>query len=305
MELDPARAALKSAERRTADAVVLPSRLALVGALLMLCLVGVSAYLRLSAAELGCQPWPDCYAQGFRQAAPADTQHHPVARLTHRVLASAIGVAVLLLVFASFVRRSQRPRQFWIALAALALTGALAVLGRTTPGTDHPGVASGNLLGGLALLALLTWLAFDAVVAAEHERKARLHVRLLAGAMLALLAVQIFVGALLSTLGMAAACPELAGCSAGSPAAALHLVHRPLALTLLAVGGALCLALWRAGGFARGLACVLVVLAALQIGIGAAMVSSQFPLWLGLLHNLGAALLTMIAVWSARWASRS
>src|SRR6478609_8566302 len=106
--MDPARAVLKSSERRAADAVVLPSRLALVSALLMLCLVGVSAYLRLSAAQLGCQPWPDCYAQGFHQAAPADTQHHPVARLTHRVLASTIGVAVLLLVFASFVCRSQR-----------------------------------------------------------------------------------------------------------------------------------------------------------------------------------------------------
>jgi len=284
---------------------MLPSRLALLSALLMLCLVGVSAYLRLSAAQLGCQPWPDCYAQGFRQTSPADTQQHPVARLTHRVLASAIGVAVLLLVFASFVPRSQRPRQFWIALSALVLTASLAALGRTTPGTYHPGVASGNLLGGLALLALFTWLAIDAVVATGHERKARLHVQLLAGTTLALLAVQVVVGAMLSTSGAAAACPDLAGCGAGSPAAALHLMHRPLALTLLAVGGALSLALWRAGGFGRGLASALVVCIALQIGIGAAMVSSQFPLWLGLLHNFGAALLTMTAVGSARWASRS
>jgi cytochrome c oxidase assembly protein subunit 15 len=300
--MDPARAALKSSEGRAAGAVALPSRLALVSALLMLCLVSVSAYLRLSAAQLGCQPWPDCYTQAFHQAASADTQYHPVARLTHRVLASAIGVAVLLLVFASFVRRSQRPGQFWIALAALALTAALAALGRTTPGTTHPGIASGNLLGGLALLALLTWLAFDAVVAVEHERRVRLPMRLLAGATLALLAAQVFVGAMVSTLGMAAACPDLTECGARSP---LHLVHRALALTLLALGGALCVVLWRAGGFARGLASMLLVFAALQIGIGAAMVSSQFPLWLGLLHNLGAALLTMIAVWSARWASRS
>jgi heme a synthase len=303
--MDLARAALKSSERRAANAVALPSRLALVSALLMLCLVGVSAYLRLSAAQLGCQPWPDCYAQAFHQAASADTQHHPVARLTHRVLASAIGVAVLLLVFASFVRRSQRPGQFWIALAALALTASLAALGRTTPGTIHPGIASGNLLGGLALLALLTWLAFDAVVAAEHERRLRLPVRLLACAALVLLAAQVFVGAMVSTLGMAAACPDLTECGAGSPAAALHLVHRALAPTLLALGAALCVVLWRAGGFARGLASMLLVFAALQIGIGTAMVSLQFPLWLGLLHNLGAALLTMIAVWSARWASRS
>ena len=129
--------------------------------------------------------------------------------------------------------------------------------------------------------------------------------RLLACATLALLAAQVFVGAMVSTLGMAAACPDLTECGAGSPAAALHLVHRALAPTLLALGAALCVVLWRAGGFARGLASMLLVFAALQIGIGTAMVSLQFPLWLGLLHNLGAALLTMIAVWSARWASRS
>jgi len=41
-------------------------RIALVCALLVLAIAGVSAFLRLSKVGLGCEPWPACYGQELR-----------------------------------------------------------------------------------------------------------------------------------------------------------------------------------------------------------------------------------------------
>jgi cytochrome c oxidase assembly protein subunit 15 len=277
--------------------VALTSRLALVGAVLMLCLIGVSAYLRLSAAGLGCEPWPDCFAQ----AASLEAQHHPIARLMHRILASTIGLVVLLVVFASFGRRSQRAAPFWISLATLALTAALAVLGRVTPAAAGALVGSGNLLGGLALLALLTWIAVDPPDAVRDDRSASVRrFQLLSYAALALTVIQVILGALLSTTHAAAACAGLIDCTAALPAASLHMLHRVLAVVLLAVDAVVCVALLRRGRFSQILASALVAAPLIQIGIGVAMLTSQFPLWLALCHNLVAALLIATAVAAAR-----
>ena len=277
--------------------VALTSRLALTGAVLMLCLIGVSAYLRLSAAGLGCEPWPDCFAQ----AASPEAQHHPIARLMHRILASAVGLVVLLVVFASFGRRSQRPAPFRISLATLALTAALAVLGRVTPAAAGALVGSGNLLGGLALLALLTWIAVDAPDAISDDRSASVRrFQLLSYAALALTVIQVVLGALLSTTHAAAACAGLIDCAAALPAASLHMLHRVLAVVLLAVDAAICVALLRRGRFSQILAAALVAAPLIQIGIGVGMLTSQFPLWLALSHNLVAALLIATAVAAAR-----
>ncbi len=283
----------------TPNSAALTSRLALGGALLMLCLVCVSAYLRLSAAGLDCQPWPECYAQ-----ATHETQPHPVARLTHRLLASAVGIVVLLLVFASFVRRAQRPVQFWMSVALLALTAALALLGRATPGAVSALVSSSNLLGGLALLALMTWIALDAPAAAGRRSGGGRRLQLLSYAAVGLTVIQLVSGALLSTTYAATACPVLTGCGAAAPAAALHLLHRLLGMVLLLADGVLAVGLLRKGGSARILAGVLLALPLIQVAVGVMMATSQFPLWAALLHNLVAALLIATAVAAVQRTSR-
>ena len=283
----------------TAAASALTSRLAFAGALLMLCLIGVSAYLRLSAAGLGCEPWPDCYVQAAGGATAQ--QHHPVARLSHRVLASAVGMVVLLIVFASFACRAQRAAHFWIALGLLALTAALAVLGRTTPGTANALVAPANLLGGLALLGSLTWLAADLRPSAARDRR----LQLLSLASLGLTAMQAAAGALLSTTHSAAACASLVDCDTAWPAAALNLTHRLLGVILLLVNGALGVALLRSHSRARILAIALIALPLGQIGIGAGMLTSHIALPLALLHNLLAALLLATTIAAVRSTARS
>lgn len=49
-------------------------RLALWSAALVLAITSLSAFIRLSQAGLGCEPWPQCYGSGLRAAQRGDAQ---------------------------------------------------------------------------------------------------------------------------------------------------------------------------------------------------------------------------------------
>lgn len=279
-------------------------RLALIGTLLMLMLVSVSAYLRLSAAGLGCEPWPACYAQASETA---ERQNHPMARLLHRVLASSVAVVVLLVAFADF-SRGGRPRRIGRAVLLVTITAALAGLGRITPGATSLGVALGNLLGGAALTSLLWWAVLDqrasamGPAATQAVRRGSAGVRRLAYATLALIIVQFILGALLSTTMAASACATTPLCTQDIPtsAATLHLAHRLLALVLMFAVGTLAIALLRQRGQARQCAVALGIVLVSQAAAGASMLIFGFPLWLGLAHNLLGVLLLLAALTAVR-----
>jgi len=116
---------------------------------LMLAVVAASAFIRLST-----QPGPAV----------------DIARGMHRVTASLAGLAVLLLAGHALRRRVR----VGAALAALAITVFLAALGPAAGSAPPPPAALGNLLGGLALAALLAWLLGRArapLAAGARERR--------------------------------------------------------------------------------------------------------------------------------------
>lgn len=307
------------------------ARLALAASAVMLFVVVSSAYLRLAAAGLGCEPWPECYgAPSMPGAHPRGGASSPLqflARLGHRLAASAM----LLLVFAILVASLRRPRRHGdvvLALAMAALTAFLALLGISSSTGMAPTVALGNLLGGLALLAC-AWM-----LRARQAHPPRLGVsgprhapslRFAAVAAVVLIAVQIGLGGLVSVKLAAAACPTLPGCEgdfspseglaafdpfASSPAplpsdqgAALHLAHRLGALLTLGWLGAVALGARAYPGLRRPAAAA-ALLALLQAALGAAMVKLAFPLPLALVHNALAAALLLVAVELAVRAAR-
>jgi len=260
---------------------------------MMALLASVSAYLRLSAAGLGCVPWPACYQE---RSASVERQHHPVARLTHRVLAAGLGILVVVIVFAAVAMRPRRPGVVWAALLALALTVLLAMLGRATPTATGAGVAAANLLGGMAMAALLWWLALHPTPA-----RARAHERPQwpAITMLALVLLQVVLGALISTNRAALACPTLPLCAEadGGVPAALHVAHRLLAGALVLAAAVVTIIYARSGGGRSRLAIAVAALVVVQAAAGATMVGSGFPLGLALVHHAGALLLLLAAVW--------
>jgi cytochrome c oxidase assembly protein subunit 15 len=298
-----------------------------VGGALMLVVVVSSAYLRLTQAGLSCADWPACYGRVDPNAVATTGVH--VARLAHRIAASAVGIALVAAVLIGATQRPWLKRQVGIAAAALIIALCLAALGARFPASaseiPSPAVILANLGGGFALLALL-WLLRIATVpplAAQTAPWLKL------AATLALLAViaQIALGALVSGKFAALACPAFPVCgsdwSAGAllesldpfadrvvgpdgaivrpPAlAALHWAHRVGALVVFVLGATVAVSLLRAGSHARGLGAAVGALLVVQPALGAAAVLADLPLPLVVAHTAGAALLLVALITAAR-----
>lgn len=294
---------------------LLVHRLALLCGALMLSTVLLSAYLRLSQAGLGCADWPACYGQALRDAPHAQSAAPgsgvALARLAHRIVASAVLVLVAALLVLCRSAGPALARQARIATALLVLALALAALGIVTPGAQRPAVTLGNLIGGFVMLALCWRLAG---IAGGTEQPTFQTSRW-AAPTLALLLTQVALGALLGGSYAALSCSDWSDCLHTARAAGwdwqtfnpwqqprlaaappfnaggawVQLAHRGLALLLLPLLAWVGLAALRQGR--RAAALLLLLLPALQIGIAWAMLAAGLPIGAVLLHNLGAALL--------------
>lgn len=283
-------------------------RLAWLCAAMMLAITSLSAFVRLVNTGVGCSPWPACYGQladtALAQIQPgASPVAVTAARAVHRVLASASLIVILALVVLALKLRWHRHARLAIGLLVLALF--LAGLGMAARGSLLPAVTLGNLLAGLGMLVLSVRLARLPGAAQEASP-----LTAWAWAALALSFVQVALGALVSSGYAGLSCPawgrcDLSGASwqalnpwfapaAGtSPShaagALVHLLHRAAGLALL---GFLAVMAWRAARLKRfGVAAALVMLPALQIALGLALVARQLPLADTWVHNLLAALL--------------
>lgn len=301
-------------------------------ALLALVVVGLGAYVRLSDAGLGCPDWPGCYGQPTpHHAADAIAAAHaawpegPVSpakawkEMVHRYLASLLGLAILAIAW-----QSRRPAA--LALAALVVGQGLLGMWTVTLALK-PVVVSAHLLGGMATLALLVWLAASGSrtpVPPPHAGEGRAAARV-RGLHLALLAVllQIALGGWVSSNYAAVACTGFPTCNgAWWPAVdwlvafhpgrelgltanggllgldalmAIHWAHR---LGALLVTGAVGWLAWRLQCTGRGRAgWLLLGLLGTQLGLGIANVLAGLPLAVAVAHNLGAALLLISLVW--------
>jgi cytochrome c oxidase assembly protein subunit 15 len=277
---------------------------------LSLAVVVLSAYLRISAAGLGCTDWPACYA---RLDAVQEGATGP-ARAIHRVTASTVALIAIGYLLVALRRRRDR-----IAAAALVtLTALLAVVGLHTPSPLEPWVTLVNVAGGMALLGLYGWLWLRPEAPAPRAWNAR---RLAAALGVAVVYAQIALGAWASAHYAEPACPGLLcprEVSTASLADAFDPARR-LAVTegRIHVDGASVLVqrAHRLGAFitflyvcmlvlyapARtgtsrqaGLAVLALLLAQAALGVGASL--SNYPLWAAIGHNALAAILLLAVV---------
>lgn len=232
---------------------------------LILAVTTLSAFVRLSNAGPGCEPWPQCFHErATRLAARAagaapESEAVLAARGAHRIAASSALLVVIALVALSLGPRPYLQREGRHALALLALVAFLAVLGRWSAGTVAPAITLGNLLGGFLLFAMCWRLALPAASQPNGTLQ-----RFAAIAVVALL-VQVMLGAL------------------------AHPWHRFSALAVALVIVALAAGLWRAGSCRTAVA--LLALLATQLALGVAQFAAGLPLILVLAHNIVALLL--------------
>src|SRR5438067_3362702 len=182
--------------------------LSIVAAALALVVVVVGAYVRLSDAGLGCPDWPLCYGRPL-PADIADAGDHARAwkEMGHRYLAGTLGLVIVALAVAAW--RTCRSRG--LAAALVLLVAFQAALGKwTVTMLLKPAIVTAHLLGGMATLALLVWLALSQWPHAAYP--AMRSIRPIAALALAAVAVQIALGGWVSANYAALACPDLPLC---------------------------------------------------------------------------------------------
>lgn len=210
---------MTNAARTTHPAYTLLLFLSLI---LTLLTVVLSAYIRLSVTNVGCDDWPQCYGvilstadqRGVAVLTDAgDQMSHVVIRTAHRLIASALGVMVLAIAYIALRNRKTIRTGIVLPLILLGITLFLSLLGYLTPSPLVPLVTTANILGGMIMLAILWWLGQRSVmeippISVELKRGSR---KLALVAMI-LVCLQIAMGGWTSANFAAAACPDIVGC---------------------------------------------------------------------------------------------
>jgi cytochrome c oxidase assembly protein subunit 15 len=296
---------------------------------LTLDLIMFGAFVRLTDSGLGCPDWPGCYGnvtplgalQSIREAAQAMPEG-PVTlpkawiEMVHRYVGGLLGLLIMVICWMAWRHRAtlrHSPALAFVTLIAVCVQGAFGAW--TVTHQLMPVVVTAHLLGGLSLLALMTWLA-------AREREYPAVSRAMQGYFkwallgLALLFVQIALGGWVSTNYAALACMDFPQCHGSwwpdmdaasgfalvrglgempsgemisQPAlTAIHWVHRNAAWVVFTYWGWLAWQL-RADPGLRGPATLVLCLLAAQLLTGLTTIFFQWPLVVAVLHNGGAA----------------
>jgi heme a synthase len=314
--------------------------LVLATACLAFVVVIAGAYVRLMDAGLGCPDWPGCYGEltpahareAIENAVGAQGgEHGPVSvrkawkEMGHRYLAGALGLLILATAVVAWRRRRELGQSPVLATALLALVIFQAALGMwTVTLLLKPVIVTLHLLGGMATLALLAWLALRQVSVhgpPDRDRANRLRPWALLG--LLIIFTQIALGGWVSSNYAALACVDFPTCHgewlpemdfrhgfqlvrelgrtvAGDHLAyealtAIHWTHRVGALVTLLYLGAFAFALVRTPG-TTGYGALLGMMLLLQVALGIANILAGLPLAVAVAHNGVAAVLLVTLV---------
>jgi cytochrome c oxidase assembly protein subunit 15 len=316
--------------------LILFRRLALAGVVLTLVVVVLGAWVRLSAAGLGCPDWPGCYGHLSVDSAAENVDaingafphrpfeyHKAIKEMVHRYFASSLGLLILVLAGLAIANRKDPEQPVVLPIALVGLVIFQGLLGMwTVTLLLKPLIVVLHLIGGLATLSLLAWLAMHRPAPVEIPPS----LRTLAGVGLLVLALQIVLGGWTSSNYAALACPDFPRCQNSfwpemdakdafvlwrglgidyeggvldHPArVAIHFVHRLGAIAAAIILGLLSVLAWRRGATpaVRTAGAVLGIVLIAQLILGPVMVMRALPLPLATAHNGVAALLLLATV---------
>ena len=193
---------------------------------LTLDLIMFGAFVRLTDPGLGCPDWPGCYGnvtpigtlQNIHEAAKAMPEG-PVTlpkawiEMVHRYVGATLGFLIIITCWMAWRHRArfgQSPALAFVALIAVCVQGAFGAW--TVTHQLMPVVVTGHLLGGVILLALMTWLAARETDHDPVPARAAWALPWVAIA-LALLFIQIALGGWVSTNYAALACMDFPTCN--------------------------------------------------------------------------------------------
>lgn len=123
------------------------TRLAMLAAALTLATLVLGSYISNTNAALACSGWPLCNGSFLPGGSSAIALH-----FTHRLLAGALGIVLLALIYLAFDERRRQPWLVGLALFAGAAYIAQALLGAANIWTD---LAAGIIVAHLSMASLL------------------------------------------------------------------------------------------------------------------------------------------------------
>ncbi|OVZ55512.1 heme A synthase [Pigmentiphaga sp. NML080357] len=299
-------------------------------------LIMFGAFVRLTDSGLGCPDWPGCYGKASPigalhdiHAAAAAMPEGPVTlskawiEMVHRYAGTLLGILIIAIVVMAWRHRKALAQSPWLAtviLPAVCLQGAFGAW--TVTHLLMPAVVTAHLLGGISLLALLTWLSARQTVLPDIPGEAGRWWGYAAFG-LALLYTQLALGGWVSTNYAALACMDFPTCHgqwvpemdfhggysilralgelpsgeiiSQSALTAIHWTHRNFAFVVLVYLGWLALKLRRYDGL-RGPSHALLAMLGVQLLTGLTSIFLQWPIVIAVLHNGGAAVLTVLCV---------
>jgi heme a synthase len=214
-------------------------RLCLAGVLLCFAVVVLGAYVRLTAAGLGCPDWPGCYGHlsplGAEQSAaalpgyPGRTLDAGKAwrEMVHRYAAGTLAATIALITVLALATRRAHALSVPLVLTLFATVLVQALLGMLTVTWQlKPLIVTAHLLFGMTTLALLWWVKLSLPRSswgntALHSAGRAIsgggasplaHARLLVLLGLLALVLQIALGGWTSSNYAAIACPDFPTC---------------------------------------------------------------------------------------------
>jgi len=303
---------------------------------LTLDLIMFGAFVRLTDSGLGCPDWPGCYGMVTPIGALADIRAAELAmpdgpvtmpkawiEMIHRYVGALLGLMIIGFTVMAWRWRNIIGRTPWlptVTLVAVCIQGAFGAW--TVTLKLMPIIVTIHLLGGMTLLALMTWLAAREKQHAPINPDNHRYSPWVAFGLF-LLFMQIGLGGWVSTNYAALACMDFPTCNgvwvppmdfasgfslirglgelpsgeaiSQSALVAIHWVHRNFAWIVFAYLGALT---WRLRGDPglRGPCHLIIALLFAQLFTGLTTIFFQWPLLIAVLHNGGAAGLTLATV---------
>ncbi|MCK5668652.1 MAG: COX15/CtaA family protein [Gammaproteobacteria bacterium] len=177
--------------------------------ILSLLIVFLSTHIRLGEAGLGCDPWPECYAQlsladSVKGLEIPETEFKTF-RAMHRSIASILGINILIIMLMAIYYRKFISPLLPVLMFLVVLF--LSILGVATPTRSLPLVTLGNILGGI-VLAGLVWRQI-----LQSWTKIKIYGPFVLLLISVTLTIQIISGAWASANYTGSACPKLLTCT--------------------------------------------------------------------------------------------
>jgi protoheme IX farnesyltransferase len=281
-----------------------------------LVLVTIGVFVRATGSGLGCPDWPFCYGQLL----PPFDDAKAWIEWIHRGVAATLGLLILTQALLAFRDHRDRRSILWPSVAAVALVGFQAWLGKVTVETGNSGESvTAHLATAMALLALLVYVLVRSFYPARiGGAGASQRFTMLAGfAAVGTYAVMLF-GAHLTATGGALAFPDWPLMDGGilpafddAPTTA-HILHRWVAGLVGILVAAVAIAAWRTrrpSPWVVRPAVLAAALYAVQVVVGALQIFLVLAAWTQTLHvALGASIwavlvaLTVVSYHEARTA---